>query len=62
MKEQELRLENLKKEEELIQDYMRKNTRMSEEEIQQPYVINTDIYYTAQESIDAGISDDIKLY
>lgn len=62
VKEQELRLENLKKEEELIQDYMRKNTRMSEEEIQRPYVTNTDIYYTAQESVDAGISDDIKLY
>jgi len=62
VKEQELRLENLKKEEELIQDYMRKNTRMSEEEIQKPYVTNTDIYYTAQESIDAGITDEIKMY
>ena len=62
VKEQELRLENLKKEEELIQDFLRENTRMSEEEIQRPYVTNTDIYYTAQESINAGISDDIKLY
>lgn len=62
VKEQELRLENLKKEEELIQDYLRKNTRMSEEEIQRPYVTNTDIYYTAQESVDAGITDDIKMY
>ena len=62
VKEQELRLENLKKEEELIQDFLRKNTRMSEEEIQRPYVTNTDIYYTAQESIDAGITDEIKMY
>ena len=62
VKEQEIRLENLKKEEELIQNYLRENTRMSEEEIQKPYVTNTDIYYTAQESVDAGISDDIKLY
>ena len=62
VKEQELRLENLKKEEELIQDYLRENTRMSEEEIQRPYVTNTDIYYTAQESINAGITDEIKMY
>ena len=35
---------------------------MSEEEIQKPYVTNTDIYYTAQESVDAGITDEIKMY
>ena len=62
VKEQEIRLENLKKEEELIQNYLRENTRMSEEEIQKPYVTNTDIYYTAQESVDAGITDEIKMY
>lgn len=62
VKEQEIRLENLKKEEELIQNYLRENTRMSEEEIQRPYVTNTDIYYTAQESVDAGITDEIKMY
>ena len=56
VKEQEIRLENLKKEEELIQNYLRENTRMSEEEIQKPYVTNTDIYYTAQESVDAGLN------
>ena len=62
VKEQEIRLENLKKEEELIQNYLRENTRMSEEEIQKPYATNTDIYYTAQESVDAGITDEIKMY
>lgn len=62
VKEQEIRLENLKKEEELIQNYLRENTRMSEEEIQKPYVTNTDIYYTAQESVVAGITDEIKMY
>ena len=62
VKEQERRLENLKKEEELIQNYLRENTRMSEEEIQKPYVTNTDIYYTAQETVVAGITDEIKMY
>ena len=62
VKEQEIRLENLKKEEELIQNYLRENTRMSEEEIQKPYVTNTDIYYTAQESVVAGITDEIKMH
>ena len=62
LKEQEIRLDLMKKEESMFQDFLRKNTRMSEEEIQRPYVTNTDIYYTAQESIDAGITDEIKMY
>lgn len=62
LKEQQVSLENMKKDDKVIQDYIRNNTRLSEEEIQRPYVTNTDIYYTAEESVEIGLTDAIKLY
>lgn len=61
-KEIELSAEQAKKEEEMFSDYIRNNTNMSEEEIQRPYITNTDIYYTAEESVTIGLTDAIKMY
>ena len=35
---------------------------LSEEEIQRPYVTNTDIWYNAEECVEIGLADAIKLY
>lgn len=42
-----------------INDYLRKNTRMSEEEIQRPARTNLDIWYSADEAMAIGVVDEI---
>ena len=42
-----------------INDYLRKNTRMSEEEIQRPARTNLDIWYNAEEAMNIGVVDEI---
>jgi ATP-dependent protease ClpP protease subunit len=42
-----------------INDYLRKNTRMSEEEIQRPARTNLDIWYSADEAMTIGVVDKI---
>ena len=62
LKDQEVSLNALKKLDDVVLDYIRKNTRLSEEEIQRPYVTNTDIWYNAEECVEIGLADAIKLY
>lgn len=62
LRDQEVSLNALKKMDDVVLDYIRKNTRLSEEEIQRPYVTNTDIWYTAEECVAIGLADEIKLY
>lgn len=59
VKEMEVDLHFTKMLEDKCNNYLRANTNMNEEEIQKPYVTNTDIWYNAQECIDKGIAHDI---
>ena len=45
--------------EERINEYLRKNTRMTEEEIQRPARTNLDIWYSAEEALEIGVVDKI---
>lgn len=62
IKDMEISLDLSKKLDEKANDYIRKNTELSEEEIQRPYVTNTDVWYTSQEAIDLKIAHEIKNY
>ena len=59
-KEMEVDLAFNKMLESKVNDYLRANTNMTEEEIQRPYVTNTDIWYNAQDSIEKGIAHKIE--
>ena len=59
-KEMEVDLAFNKMIESKVNDYLRANTDMTEEEIMKPYVTNTDIWYSAQEAIDKGIAHKIE--
>lgn len=59
IKEKEIDLKLSKKLEEQLNDYLRKNTDMTEEEIQLPYLTNTDIWYNAEEAVAKGIAHKI---
>ena len=45
--------------EEKINSYLRKNTRMTEDEIQRPKRTNLDIRYSAEEALEIGVVDKI---
>lgn len=60
VKEMEVDLAFTKMLETKINQYLRDNTDMTEEEIQRPYVTNTDIWYNAQEAIEKGIAHKIE--
>lgn len=45
--------------EERVNEYLRKNTRMTEEEIQRPARTNLDIWYSAEEALQIGVVDKI---
>lgn len=60
VKEMEVDLSFTKMLETKINDYLRANTDMTEEEIMKPYVTNTDIWYNAQEAIEKGIAHKIE--
>lgn len=60
VKEMEVDLAFTKMLEVKINDYLRANTDMTEEEIQRPYVTNTDIWYNAQEAVEKGIAHKIE--
>ena len=45
--------------EERINEYLRKNTRMTEDEIQRPARTNLDIWYSAEEALEIGVVDKI---
>lgn len=59
VKDMEISLELSKKLDEQLNQYLRDNTEMTEEEISRPYVTNTDIWYTADEAISKGIAHKI---
>lgn len=59
VREMEVDLRFTKMLESKINDYLRANTGMAEEEIARPYVTNTDIWYNAQECVDKGIAHKI---
>ena len=59
-KEMEVDLAFNKMIESKVNDYLRANTDMTEEEIMKPYVTNTDIWYNAQEAIEKGIAHKIE--
>lgn len=59
-KEMEVDLAFNKMIESKVNNYLRVNTDMTEEEIMKPYVTNTDIWYNAQEAIDKGIAHKIE--
>lgn len=62
IKEMEVDLRFSKMLEEQLNNYLREKTDMSEEEIQRPYVTNTDIWYNSKEAIECGIAHEIKNY
>ena len=45
--------------EEKINSYLRKNTRMTEDEIQRPKRTNLDIWYNAEQALQIGVVDEI---
>lgn len=45
--------------EEKINSYLRKNTRMTEDEIQRPKRTNLDVWYNAEQAKDIGVVDEI---
>ena len=59
-KEMEVDLAFNKMIESKVNNYLRVNTDMTEEEIMKPYVTNTDIWYNAQEAIEKGIAHKIE--
>ena len=62
VRDMEISLELTKKLEKQINDYIRTNTELSEDEIQRPYRTNTDIWYTAQEALDLKLASEIISY
>ena len=45
--------------EEKINNYLRKNTRMTEDEIQRPKRTNLDVWYSAEQALQIGVVDEI---
>jgi ATP-dependent protease ClpP protease subunit len=45
--------------EEKINSYLRKNTRMTEDEIQRPKRTNLDVWYNAQQALEIGVVDKV---
>ena len=45
--------------EEKINSYLRKNTRMTEDEIQRPKRTNLDVWYNAEQALQIGVVDEI---
>ena len=62
VRDMEVSLDLTKKLEQQINDYIRKNTELSEDEIQRPYRTNTDIWYTSQEALDLKLASEIISY
>ena len=62
VRDMEVSLDLTKKLEQQINDYIRKNTELSEDEIQRPYRTNTDIWYTSQEALDLKLVNKIENY
>ena len=62
VRDMEISLELTKKLEKQINDYIRTNTELSEDEIQRPYRTNTDIWYTAQEALELKLASEIISY
>lgn len=55
VKEMEISLDLMKKIESHINNYIKENTTLSEDEIMRPYRTNTDVWYTSQEALDLGL-------
>ena len=62
LREMEVDLELSKKLEKQFNDYIRKNTTLSEEEINKPYATNTDIWYNAEEALKLNLVNEIVNY
>ena len=62
VRDMEVSLDLTKKLEQQINDYIRKNTELSEDEIQRPYRTNCDIWYTSQEALDLKLVNKIENY
>lgn len=62
VKDMEVSMDLSKRIDKQLNDYIRANTELSEDEIQRPYRTNTDIWYTAQEALGLKLANEIKNY
>ena len=62
VRDMEISIDLSKRIDKQLNDYIRANTELSEDEIQRPYRTNTDVWYTAQEALDLKLANEIKNY
>lgn len=62
LKDMEISLDLSRKLDKQLNEYIKANTELSDEEIERPYRTNTDIWYTSQEALELKLADKIVNY